>query len=70
MIGKLAAMFIGNRIDRADGKGGVKGALIGLAAERFLRRMGPLGWVFLGLFLVARFAFRLAFPKRKVRYVR
>lgn len=70
MIAKLLAMFIGNRIDRSDGKGGVKGAVIGLAVERFVRKLGPVGWVLLGLFLVVRFLFRLVFPKRKVRYVR
>lgn len=70
MIGKLLAAFIGNRIDREDGKGGLKGALIGVAAERLIRRMGPAGWVLAALFLVIRFVWRLIFPKRKVRYVR
>jgi hypothetical protein len=70
MIGKLLAAFIGNRIDREDGKGGLKGALIGVAAERLIQRMGPAGWVLAALFLVIRFVWRLIFPKRKVRYVR
>jgi len=70
MIGKLLGAFIGNRIDRADGKGGVKGALIGLGVERLLARMGPVGWVLAVLFLVLRFVWRLVFPKRRVRYVR
>jgi hypothetical protein len=70
MIGKLLAALIGNRIDRSDGKGGVKGALIGLGVERMLTRMGPIGWVLAALFLVLRFVWRLIFPKRKVRYVR
>ncbi|MDG2535043.1 hypothetical protein P6144_15390 [Sphingomonas sp. HITSZ_GF] len=70
MIGKLLAAFIGNRIDRADGKGGVKGAVVGLAVERLLTRLGPIGWVLAALFLVLRFFWRLIFPKRKVRYVR
>jgi len=70
VIGKLLAAFIGNRIDRADGKGGVKGAVIGLGVERLLTRMGPVGWVLAALFLVLRFFWRLIFPKRKVRYVR
>lgn len=70
MIGKLLAAFIGNRIDREDGKGGLKGALIGVAAERLIRRMGPVGWLLAALFLVIRFVWRLIFPKRKVRYVR
>ena len=70
MIGKLLAAFIGNRVDRSDGKGGVKGALIGLGVERMLARLGPIGWVFAAIFLVLRFVWRLIFPKRKVRYVR
>lgn len=70
MIGKLLAAFIGNRIDRSDGKGGAKGALIGLGVERLVRRMGPVGWILVALFLVLRFVWRLIFPKRKVRYVR
>ncbi len=59
MIGKLLAAFIGNRIDREDGKGGVKGAMIGLAVERLLTRMGPIGWVLAGLYLVIHYSFRL-----------
>ncbi|MFS2112365.1 hypothetical protein ACCC88_21955 [Sphingomonas sp. Sphisp140] len=70
MIGKLLGAYLGNRIDRADGKGGVKGALIGLGVERLLARMGPVGWVLAALFLVLRFFWRLVFPKRRVRYVR
>ncbi len=43
MIGKLLAAFIGRRIDRRDGEGGVKGALLGVAAASVIRRAGPLG---------------------------
>jgi hypothetical protein len=42
MIGKLLAAFIGRRIDRRDGKGGAKGALMGVAAAGLIRRAGPL----------------------------
>jgi hypothetical protein len=70
MIGKLLAALIGHRIDRADGKGGVKGALIGLGVERLLTRIGPVGWVLAALFLVIRLVWRLIFPKRRVRTVR
>lgn len=42
MIGKLLAAFIGHKIDRRDGKGGAKGALMGVAAAGVLRRAGPL----------------------------
>lgn len=43
MIGKLLGAFIGRRIDRSDGKGGMKGALMGAAAAGIVRRAGPLG---------------------------
>lgn len=43
MIGKLLAGFIGRQIDRSDGRGGVKGALLGVAAASVIRRAGPLG---------------------------
>ncbi len=59
MIGKLLAGLIGSRIDREDGKGGVKGAVIGLAVERLLARMGPIGWVLAGVYLVIHYGFRL-----------
>jgi len=70
MIGKLLAGFIGSKIDRSDGEGGVKGALIGVAVERVIKRMGPIGWVLMILFLTLRFVWRLFFPKRKVRHAR
>ena len=64
MMRRLIAMFIGNRIDRSDGRGGVKGALLGLAAERAMRgRMGPFGWV-----LVAIVAVWKLFSGRRNKY--
>jgi hypothetical protein len=66
MFAKLLAMFIGNRIDRADGRGGVKGALLGLAAERAARgRLGPLGW----FALVAVALWKLFFGRRRRRVI-
>ena len=59
MFRKLIAAFIGNRIDREDGKGGAKGMLIGLAVERLLAKMGPIGWVLAGLYLIVHYSFRL-----------
>lgn len=43
MIGKVIGALVGREIDRRDGKGGLKGALIGAAAAGGLRRLGPLG---------------------------
>jgi hypothetical protein len=70
VIGKLLAAMIGRKIDREDGKGGIKGALLGVAVERVIARMGPIGWVLAALFLALRFLWRLVFPKRRVRHAR
>ena len=66
MFAKLLAMFIGNRIDRSDGRGGVKGALFGLAAERAMRgRLGPFGWLMIGIVAL----WKLVFGRRKPRVI-
>lgn len=41
MIGKAIAAYLGNRIDRRDGKGGTLGALAGLATLGVARRVVP-----------------------------
>jgi hypothetical protein len=41
MIGRAIAAYIGNRIDRRDGKGGALGAIAGLAAWGIARRAVP-----------------------------
>jgi len=43
MIGKVIGALVGREIDRRDGQGGIKGALLGAAAAGALRRLGPLG---------------------------
>lgn len=59
MFGKLLAMFIGNRIDRRDGKGGVKGALLGLATARMAQgRLGPVGWLGVGVIALWQLFFK------------
>ncbi len=45
MIGKIIGALVGRELDRRDGSGGTKGALIGMAAGGALRRMGPLGLI-------------------------
>jgi hypothetical protein len=50
MIGKVVGALIGREIDRRDGEGGVKGALLGAASASLLRRMGPLGLVLGGAY--------------------
>jgi hypothetical protein len=61
MIGKLLAAFVGSRIDRRDGHGGVKGAVLGYATQRLVTRMGPFGWFILGVVAL----WRLLFGRRK-----
>ena len=43
MIGKIIGALVGREIDRRDGSGGAKGALMGAAAAGAMRRLGPLG---------------------------
>jgi hypothetical protein len=60
MIGKLLGAFIGHKIDRRDGEGGVKGALLGAAAAGLIRRAGPLGLLAGGAYIAKK-----SFDKRK-----
>ena len=43
MIGKVIGALVGREIDQRDGRGGLKGALLGAGAVGLMRRMGPLG---------------------------
>ena len=45
MIRSIIGALVGREIDRRDGSGGAKGALVGMAAMGALRRMGPLGLI-------------------------
>jgi hypothetical protein len=45
MLGKIIGALVGREIDRRDGQGGAKGALLGYAAAGAMRRLGPLGLV-------------------------
>jgi hypothetical protein len=62
MIGKVIGALVGREIDRRDGQGGMKGALIGAAAAGALRRMGPLG-----LALGAAYVGKRAMDRRRGR---
>ncbi len=48
MIGKLIGALLGREIDRRDGSGGFKGAVLGATAAGALRRTGPLGLAIAG----------------------
>ena len=54
MIGKVIGALVGREIDRRDGSGGVKGAVIGAAAAGALRRLGPLGMVLGGAYVAKK----------------
>jgi hypothetical protein len=56
MIRNLIGAFIGNRIDRRDGRGGLKGAALGYAAQRVITRMGTPGLLLAGGYGLYRFA--------------
>jgi hypothetical protein len=60
MIGKIIGALVGREIDRRDGAGGAKGALIGMAAAGGLRRLGPLGLVLGGAYVAKK-----AYDRRK-----
>lgn len=52
MIGKIIGALVGREIDRRDGTGGLKGAVIGAAAGSALRRLGPLGLILGGAYVL------------------
>jgi hypothetical protein len=54
MIGKIIGALVGREIDRRDGSGGVKGAMIGAASAGLLRRMGPIGMVLGGAYVAKK----------------
>ena len=60
MIGKLIGALVGREIDRRDGQGGVKGALLGAATVGVIRRAGPLGLLLGGAWVAKK-----AFDRRK-----
>lgn len=62
MLGRIVGALVGREIDRRDGSGGLKGALIGAAAAGGLRRLGPIGLVLGGAYVAKK-----ALDRRKAR---
>ena len=62
MIGRILGGVIGNRIDRSDGRGGLKGIAMGVVAASVLRRLGPLG-----IALGGAYALKKALDRRRAR---
>ncbi|RJF93517.1 hypothetical protein [Sphingomonas cavernae] len=54
MIGKIIGALVGREIDRRDGRGGLKGAVLGAAAAGGMRRLGPLGLALGGAYVAKR----------------
>lgn len=63
---RIMGAMVGGAIDRHDGKGGLKGAVIGAVASRAISRAGPVGLVALG----AAAAAKMAYDHRKARKAR
>jgi len=60
MFGKIIGALVGREMDRRDGSGGAKGALLGMAAAGGLRRLGPLGMLLGGGYVAKK-----AYDRRK-----
>jgi len=61
MLRRIMGAIVGGAIDRSDGKGGLKGAVIGAVAARAVSRAGPLGLAAIG----AAVAAKLLYDRRK-----
>jgi hypothetical protein len=64
MIGKVIGALLGREIDRRDGSGGFKGAMLGAAAAGALRRTGPIG-----LLLAGGYVAKKVYDRRRARRV-
>ncbi|KQM22752.1 hypothetical protein ASE73_00430 [Sphingomonas sp. Leaf24] len=65
MIGRIIGALVGRKMDRRDGRGGVKGAAMGWVAGSVMRRMGPLGMI-----LGGGYAAKKAYDRRKLDKMR
>lgn len=66
MIGKIIGALVGREMDRRDGSGGGKGALLGMVAGSALRRMGPLGMILGGGYVAKKAYDRHKASKRAI----
>jgi hypothetical protein len=60
MIKTILGALLGRELDRRDGAGGAKGALVGMLATRVATRMGPLGMALGGAYVAKK-----AYDRRK-----
>ena len=61
MLRRIMGAMVGGAIDRSDGKGGLKGAVIGAVAARAVSRAGPAGLAAVG----AAVAGKMLWERRK-----
>lgn len=54
MIGKILGAAIGSKIDRRDGSSGIKGAVTGALAAGVIRRLGPVGLLLGGAYVLKK----------------
>ena len=54
MIGRILGALVGRELDRRDGRGGAKGAIVGAVAMGAMRRMGPLGMLLGGAYVAKK----------------
>ena len=65
MLRRIIGAVVGGAIDRRDGKGGLKGAVIGAVAARAVSRAGPAGLAAIGAAAVAKMLWDHRKAKRK-----
>ena len=65
MIGRIVGALVGRELDRRDGRGGAKGAIVGAVAIGAMRRMGPLGMLLGGAYVAKK-----AYDRRRDTSVR
>lgn len=67
MIRGLIGALVGAELDRRDGGGGLKGAVIGAVASRAMTRLGPLGLALGGAYVAKKAFDRHRATKRNVQ---
>lgn len=64
MLRSLIGALVGKEIDQRDGRGGLKGAAIGMFAARAVTRTGPLGLLLGGGYVAKKMLDRRKMAKR------
>ncbi|MBN8846539.1 MULTISPECIES: hypothetical protein [unclassified Sphingomonas] len=62
MLRTIIGALVGGELERREGGGGVKGALLGAVLTRAVTRMGPLGLALGGAYVAKK-----AYDRRKAR---